>query len=429
MHPQSLKLFNMFNYVFFMDCTYKTNKFGMPYLNIVSLASTNQTFTVMGCFLKDEKAESYTWALEFLKRNAKKMPKKTVILTDKEAALINAITKVFPNSKHMLCKWHIEKNVLANCRGYFQSQDSFDVFYKCWTRLLESHSLDEYDRRRGDLMRQCNGKPNLMTYLNETWLCMKEAFVKCFTKHYMHFGHSTTSRVEGSHSIMKGVLDVATGDLLTVHSKLDPYFQQQYDQIAAQISRDRRIVKHAHDAVLFAELFGNIAQFALNSLQDVCDDIDESAVLEEECACEIKHSYGMPCCHDIAKARAEGRSLKPDEFHDLWVITDKVFDRVDAAPEKSCEIKERLEKVQRVFESSNEHRRRAILESLEKVLSVDFVAPENPEIATTRGRPKLEEKGTNVKSSTKREPSFFEHVFAKSKPKCSSCRKSGHNAK
>ena len=35
-----------FGSVLFMDCTYKTNRFGMPLPGIVGAANTNQTFIV-----------------------------------------------------------------------------------------------------------------------------------------------------------------------------------------------------------------------------------------------------------------------------------------------------------------------------------------------------------------------------------------------
>jgi hypothetical protein len=51
-----------------------------------------------------------------------------VIITDKDNALRNALDIVFPITSKFLCIWNIEKNVLANCRKDFDTQEEFDLF-------------------------------------------------------------------------------------------------------------------------------------------------------------------------------------------------------------------------------------------------------------------------------------------------------------
>ncbi|MBW0585319.1 hypothetical protein O181_125034 [Austropuccinia psidii MF-1] len=62
-HPLSIKLLHGFPHVILMDCTYKTNKYKMPLLNIVGFSSTNKTFSGAFCLMKNETEPSYTWAL------------------------------------------------------------------------------------------------------------------------------------------------------------------------------------------------------------------------------------------------------------------------------------------------------------------------------------------------------------------------------
>jgi MULE transposase domain len=40
-------------------------------------------------------------------------------VTDREIALIGALDNIFPNSIHLLCTWHVNMNILANCRKHF----------------------------------------------------------------------------------------------------------------------------------------------------------------------------------------------------------------------------------------------------------------------------------------------------------------------
>jgi MULE transposase domain len=58
-----------FRYVFLMDCTYKTNCFGMPLMNIVGIASTFKTFNAGFAFLSAEKESDYRWAHTIFQKN------------------------------------------------------------------------------------------------------------------------------------------------------------------------------------------------------------------------------------------------------------------------------------------------------------------------------------------------------------------------
>ena len=50
-----------------MDCTYKTNQFNMPLLNIMGSTRLNTSFFIGFAFLSGEMDEDYIWALNALK--------------------------------------------------------------------------------------------------------------------------------------------------------------------------------------------------------------------------------------------------------------------------------------------------------------------------------------------------------------------------
>jgi MULE transposase-like protein len=51
-----------------LDCTYKSNKYNLPILNIVASSCLNKTLQVGLCFLSGESEEDYSWAIEAIKR-------------------------------------------------------------------------------------------------------------------------------------------------------------------------------------------------------------------------------------------------------------------------------------------------------------------------------------------------------------------------
>lgn len=66
-HPASVDILHAFPSVLIMDCTYKTNRYGLPLLEVVGVTCTNLTFLVVFIYMEAEHEENYTWAMEKLK--------------------------------------------------------------------------------------------------------------------------------------------------------------------------------------------------------------------------------------------------------------------------------------------------------------------------------------------------------------------------
>jgi hypothetical protein len=67
MHPTAIKLWKANPDCLLLDCTYKTNRFNMPLLNICGVTGNNKTPQFALCFLSSEKEEDYQWALQQFK--------------------------------------------------------------------------------------------------------------------------------------------------------------------------------------------------------------------------------------------------------------------------------------------------------------------------------------------------------------------------
>ena len=85
-HPESLILLKQYPEVLLMDCTYKTNRFRMPLLDILSCTGLNHTFFATFVFLSGETEEHYSSALKILHgiMNTCEISFPNIIVTDKE---------------------------------------------------------------------------------------------------------------------------------------------------------------------------------------------------------------------------------------------------------------------------------------------------------------------------------------------------------
>ncbi|EGZ27481.1 hypothetical protein PHYSODRAFT_411633, partial [Phytophthora sojae] len=62
-------------------------------------------------------------------------------------------------------------------------------------------------------------------HVSDAWLDIwKYRIVRCWTDRAMHFGMHASSRVEGYHAAMTEWLGTSTGDVLTVHSRMEHWW-------------------------------------------------------------------------------------------------------------------------------------------------------------------------------------------------------------
>jgi len=119
----------------------------------------------------------------------------SVIVTDRELALMNAIGIVFPTARHLLCRWHISKNVTTNCKKMFEGNEKWQKFLLGWNTVVYSSTEEEYLDHCATLVKEFHTYPNAINYVNHTWLePYREKFVSAWTDTCMHLGNTSTNR-------------------------------------------------------------------------------------------------------------------------------------------------------------------------------------------------------------------------------------------
>ncbi|XP_012837783.1 PREDICTED: protein FAR1-RELATED SEQUENCE 5-like [Erythranthe guttata] len=189
-NPTCLALGRSFPYVLLMDCTYKTNRYGFPLLEMVGVTSTNKTFSIAFAYLQFEKADNYEWALRTLVEKMGGSHSPNCIITERDLALIKAIALVYLTSHHLLCRWHVSKNILAKCQKMFKKEkEKWKRFETSWENLVEQES-EELFYVEWDLMkRNFVDFPKALSYVADSWLDpYKQRNVSAWTDKCMHLG-------------------------------------------------------------------------------------------------------------------------------------------------------------------------------------------------------------------------------------------------
>jgi hypothetical protein len=106
------------------DSTYLPNKYNIPFAPFIGVNRNGQSI-MFGCgFVRQELASSYDWLFEsFLIAMDGLAPDN--IITDQDVAMKKSIGKMFPNTVHRNCRWHIMQKSTDKVWGYHGQKPRF----------------------------------------------------------------------------------------------------------------------------------------------------------------------------------------------------------------------------------------------------------------------------------------------------------------
>lgn len=121
-------------------------------------------------------------------------------ISDREVALINSLQKHFPNSFCSICIWHLNKNILSNCKLYFTNECDWEIFLLEWNKTIYCNTAQNFEIMYGKF---CNkylrDYQSCIEYINKNIYPMKDKFAYYSVNQFLNFGTHTTSRVESAH--------------------------------------------------------------------------------------------------------------------------------------------------------------------------------------------------------------------------------------
>ncbi|KAK8946704.1 Protein FAR1-RELATED SEQUENCE 5 [Platanthera zijinensis] len=178
-----------FGDVIIFDVTYKTNRLLMPFAPFTGVNHHRQSI-LFGCALiADEKEETFVWLFQhWLHCMLDKAPQ--VIITDMDPAMLNAINRVFPKTRHRFCSWHINKHLFEHNHAMRDQNSEFAIDYKKW---FNSKSTSSSQRRWDEFIQKYQISPN--NWLSTMWN-RREHWVPVFLKDIFVAGMTSSGRSE-----------------------------------------------------------------------------------------------------------------------------------------------------------------------------------------------------------------------------------------
>jgi hypothetical protein len=325
-----------------LDTTYKTNRFKLPLLNICGVTQLRQAFQIAAVFLEGEKEEPFNWAIsglcEYL--TIYQLPKPRCFVTDRDHALINAITAHpgFEGIPGLICRWHINMNVLQRTKPFFpkptrlrngtiERHPTFASFLRAWNELIGASSEAQFDELLVRLQTPDRYPLEAVTYVVNIWIePHKYQFVRCFVDNVRHFGHTSTSIAESSHASMKRWIRSSTGDLATVFRALMKFWDTQSNRISiSHVQRINRLAFHTNTDLLslvrselVPQALDAIIQELRATLRALCHGAPPRPPTPCGGSCPIITSMGLPCRHILVSHDSSDTPLQLTQFDEHW---------------------------------------------------------------------------------------------------------------
>ncbi|ONI25239.1 hypothetical protein PRUPE_2G291000 [Prunus persica] len=150
--------YDHFGDVVCLDTVCRADKNCLPFVQFVGVNNHKQVVIFSAALLYDDTVQSYKWLFQtFVESMSGKKPK--AILTDQDAAIVEAINSVLPETDHRICTWQMCQNALKHLNHIVKDTESFandfksciydekdeDGFVYAWGNMLDNYGLQQND--------------------------------------------------------------------------------------------------------------------------------------------------------------------------------------------------------------------------------------------------------------------------------------------
>jgi hypothetical protein len=122
--------------VVLFDTKYRNNKYAMALGCFVTIDAYGNTQVLAASLLASESKEMFSWVFEKFKCCFGSVP--SVIITDGDATMAESIVEVWPQCTHLLCTWHLYKNLFEHIHCFFiNNNEGWRKLNSMWWRICK----------------------------------------------------------------------------------------------------------------------------------------------------------------------------------------------------------------------------------------------------------------------------------------------------
>ncbi len=233
---------------------------------------------------------------------------------------MNDCRLIFLESNHLLCFWHINNNVLINCKKKFIIKETWEKFFSEWKTMI--YAAFEFEYR--DLWNKFVNCYNLshdecIDYLYKIYIRnYRRRFIKCYINQILHFDITMTSRDESAHALLKRQLEKSIDDLKTVMNDINLMLinERQNHRINLDENRIRYSMKLRKS--IFQQLTSFVINVALRKMNSQYQMLIKRSTVMSRCTNVFIIIIELSCSHRIQKRLYQEESILLEDVHSHW---------------------------------------------------------------------------------------------------------------
>ena len=259
--------------------------------------------------------------------------------------VLDALHQEFQGVDILLCRWHLNKDVMAyartkcpqlgrrlNEKKELVDTTATELFASRFQELIRSPTVEDFEKGCQEVKKM---SPKMAKYLEDNWWKYKEKIVHCWTSKFTSFGLIATSIVEGGHARIKRWLGNSRADVVSLFDCLHRFFESHIGKVRRRDLHDStyNIPNFAIGNTLYDDVVRRVHRYALGKLEENFQKAQEHRNKGKDnpfyrvpsCKEQYSKEWGLPCYHDCIKlldAHTNGQAVhvSVEGFHKHWLL-------------------------------------------------------------------------------------------------------------
>jgi hypothetical protein len=305
-----------------MNCTYKINKYRMSLFIIDDQTVLHTSFYVVFCFTAKKIIENYCWILTQLRALYMRLnvSNSRIIVIDMKKDFMLAMQMIFSSSSHLLCIWHINNNVVVNCKRSFSTKKAWFEFHNHWKSMIYAHSKKEFwenwrifTNKYHSFYEECV-KYLLITYITN----YRQRFVKCYNNKMLHFDITVSSRDERKHAVLKRHLDSSIDDLKTMIDEINFLLMNEYHNYLLKFEEAKMRLSMKLNKSIYQRLIAHVTSHVLKMIDKQYKLLINQSIALSFCTNVFTIIIELSCNHRIQNRLFDEEFLTLKNVHSHW---------------------------------------------------------------------------------------------------------------
>ena len=274
---------------------------------------------------------------------------RTTFVSDSARALMNSIDTIFPDQRHIICQWHMNKNIQSRLDKYFgageEEQEARHAWMTLWYKVIGAPSRAGFDQLCEELKalepESVFSTPEdplpLYSSVYKTYLAghLKYKIVNFGVARVPHFGVIASSVSENSNSLLKARLSSSQLPIPLVVNAISEIIEEQFENII--ITHEKAMInipeKHTRTGI-FRWLAGYISPQAIELIYQQYQVVAATPTVIQKCTGVFRSIYGLPCKHEIQDSLFFKNPLRLWDIHPHWKFDETLPDDIDIPIER-----------------------------------------------------------------------------------------------